>query len=194
MGRLPHDRQTLTDFPAPAFNESMSLAGLQEVSVSGVEEYGLSETENEEERQGFARTNAAHDRLQRFETELRRFIDQQMTAAFGTDWTRQRVPGPILTSWREKKQKAMASGEKEWPLLAYADFTDYVPIITRKDNWAEVFKPIFRRSECVRESFQRLYPIRICTMHARIITQDDELYLQVEIKWILGAIQSNDTP
>jgi hypothetical protein len=73
----------LTNFPAPAFNESMWLAGLQEVSVSGVEEYGLSETENEDERQGFARTNTAHDRLQRFETHVRRFIDRQMTAALG---------------------------------------------------------------------------------------------------------------
>jgi len=31
-------------------------------------------------------------------------------------------------------------------------------------------------------------------MHARIITQDDELYLHVEIKRILRAIKSNDTP
>jgi hypothetical protein len=100
----------------------------------------------------------------------------------------------MLAAWREKKQKAMDSGEKEGPLLAYADFTDYVPIITRKDNWEKVFKPIFQRSEFVRESFQRLYPIRICTMHARMITQDDELYLHVEIKRILRAIKSNDTP
>ena len=40
----------------------------------------------------------------------------------------------------------------------------------------------------MQESFQRLYPIRICTMHARLITQDDELYPYVEIKRILAAI------
>jgi Swt1-like HEPN len=189
-GLNPH----LTNFPAPAFQESMSLAGLQEDAVSGVEEYSLSETENEDERQGFARTNAAHDRLQRFETHVRRFIDRQMTAAFGTDWIKHQLPGSMLIAWREKKQKAVDSGEKEWPLLAYADFTDYVPIIMRKDNWEKVFKPIFQRREFVQESFQRLYPIRICTMHARIITQDDELYLHVEIKRILRAIKSDDTP
>ncbi len=51
-----------------------------------------------------------------------------------------------------------------------------------------VFKPIFKRPMLVQESFQRLYPIRMCTMHARLITQDDELYLYVETKRILKAI------
>jgi hypothetical protein len=33
----------------------------------------------------------------------------------------------------------------------------------------------------------------ICTMHARIITQDDELYLYIEIKRILSAISPGAT-
>jgi hypothetical protein len=48
----------------------------------------------------------------------------------------------------------------------------------------------FGRPESVRESFQRLYPIRLDTMHARPITQDDELLLYVEtrrlVKILLG--------
>ncbi|WP_188527381.1 hypothetical protein [Sinisalibacter lacisalsi] len=51
-----------------------------------------------------------------------------------------------------------------------------------------MFEPVFRRPTFVQESFQRLYPIRICTMHARMITQDDEIYLYVEIKRVLSAI------
>ena len=58
----------------------------------------------------------------------------------------------------------------------------------RKDNWSELFADIFKRSTMVQESFQRLYPIRICAMHARIVTQDDELYLYVETKRLLAAI------
>ena len=65
---------------------------------------------------------------------------------------------------------------------------DYVTIITQKNNWNEVFEPVFSRPTFVQESFQRLYPIRICTMHARMITQDDELYLYVETKRVLSAI------
>lgn len=55
-------------------------------------------------------------------------------------------------------------------------------------NWETVFKGIFGRREDVRESFQRLYPIRNATMHAGILTLDDELFLRVETRRILKAI------
>jgi hypothetical protein len=42
----------------------------------------------------------------------------------------------------------------------------------------------FRREEDVRESFQRLHPLRIATMHARLLTQDDEVFLSVEVNRI----------
>ena len=93
-----------------------------------------------------------------------------------------------IPTWIEKQQKAKDSGERSWPLIAYADFTDYVSVITKNDNWEVVFKPIFRRKTVIQESFQRLYPIRICTMHSRLITQEDELYLYVETMRLLSAI------
>ncbi|MCK1744298.1 hypothetical protein IVA80_26620 [Bradyrhizobium sp. 139] len=68
------------------------------------------------------------------------------------------------------------------------DFAHYLPIIVRRDNWEAVFAAVFRRQESVTESFQRLYPLRVATMHARLITQDDELYLYVEAKRLLSAI------
>ena len=111
-----------------------------------------------------------------------------MIAAFGADWIKHRVPGEIRQRWQEKKDTASKNGEREWPLIAYADFTDYLPVITRKDNWETVFKPVFRRAESVGESFQRLYPIRLCTMHARLITPEDQMYLYVETKRVLAAI------
>mgnify|MGYP005867392015 CR=1 FL=1 len=145
-------------------------------------------TEEDEQEAAFARTNAAHDRLQRFETQLRQFIDKQMTKACGDQWIKHRVPGSLRQRWIEKRETALANGEADHPLIAYADFSDYVSIITQKNNWNDVFKPVFRRRTFVQESFQRLYPIRICTMHARMITQDDELYLYVETKRILSTI------
>jgi hypothetical protein len=74
--------------------------------------------------------------------------------------------------------------------IAYADFTDYEPIISRKDNWNDVFKLVFNQPESLRESLQRLYPVRLATMHARLITQDDQLLLYIETKRILKAIGS----
>ncbi|MCB1467826.1 MAG: hypothetical protein KDK08_11925, partial [Rhizobiaceae bacterium] len=184
-GFAPH----LTNLPGPAFDESVGLAGLRPAPPELAEPYYRGE--GDEDEAAFQRTNEAHDRLQRFESRLRKFIDDVMTAAFGDQWTKHQVPGEIRKKWLDKKQKAMDNGEGEHPLIAYADFTDYVPIITRTDNWTQVFEPIFRRSAFVQESFQRLYPIRICTMHARMITQDDELYLYVEIKRILGVINGS---
>ncbi|MGH9810258.1 MAG: Swt1 family HEPN domain-containing protein, partial [Terriglobia bacterium] len=90
--------------------------------------------------------------------------------------------------WEEKKERARNNGEPDRPLIAYADFTDYAKIITRRDNWKTVFSLIFVSTDSLRESFQRLYPIRLCVMHARIITQDDELYLHVETRRLLKAI------
>ena len=49
------------------------------------------------------------------------------------------------------------------------------------DKWS-VFKPFFGRKEDVRESFQRLCPVRVATMHARQITQDDALLLYLETR------------
>ena len=179
----------LSAFPGDAFRQAVAIAGLDSAPPPLIGRY-RAETAREidEGEVGFDRTNAAHDRLMRFETRLRKFIDEQMTAAFGEKWVKQRVPEPIRKDWEQKKQNAKDAGEPERPLIAYADFSDYVPIITRNDNWEAVFKPLFRRQTFVQESFQRMYPIRICTMHARIITQDDELYLDVEIKRILTLI------
>ena len=180
---------SLTAFPAEAFEQSLGIAGLSSTPPPLIDLYDFEEVlEADEQEVAFARTNSAHDRLQRFETQVRLFIDRQMTRNFGEHWPKHRIPGPMLQSWIDKREKARSNGELDHPLIAYADFADYAPIITQKNNWKDVFSPFFRRQTSVQESFQRLYPIRICTMHARMITQDDELYLLVETKRVLAAI------
>lgn len=179
----------LTNFPALAFDQSITIAGIKRRPPPLIAPYDYEpKGEEDEEEAGLARTNDAHDRLQRFESQMRKFIDAQMTAAFGENWIRQKVHGDTRRQWQEKKQKAMDSGEPERPLIAYADFTDYETIIVRNDNWQAVFEPVFGRKTLVQESLQRLYPVRVCTMHARIITQDDELYLHAETTRLLKAI------
>ena len=179
----------LTEYPAEAFSEIVTSAGLKRPFPNLVVDYSPDEpSDDSDEEAGFLRTNAAHDRLQRFETHMRRFIERKMQAAFGNAWIKRRVPSDIRSAWKRKKDSARGRGEPERPPIAYADFTDYEKIITRGDNWQEVFEPVFVRQTLVQESFQRLYPIRVCTMHARLITQDDELYLYVETKRILAAI------
>jgi Swt1-like HEPN len=179
----------LTDFPLPAFEQSLDIAGLRRDLPPMVEGYGppVRPVDGDEE-EGLTRTNAAHDRLLRLERLLRKFIDEEMTRAFGADWPKHRLPNGLYDQWHEKKRKAEQAGAEERPLVEYADFTDYVPVICKTDNWREVFGPFFNRPESVRESFQRLHPIRLDTMHARLITQDDELMLHVEVKRLVKVI------
>jgi len=182
----------LTALPAPAFAESLEISGFRRERPPLVALYGspvpLSDDEVDEDDLDRART--AYEWLNRLETQLRRFIDRCMTEAFGLDWPRQRLPNGMHDQWQDKKRKASEAGSAERPLIAYADFTDYVSIICRADNWREIFRPFFRRPENVRESFQRLHPIRLDTMHARLITQDDELLLYVEARRLMKIILS----
>jgi hypothetical protein len=181
----------LTDFPAAAFRESVEIAGLRRPPPAVVGQYGrpVPASDDPDEEEGLARTNEAHDWLQRFETRLRKFIDDRMSAAFGPDWPRHRLPNGLYEKWHDKKRREEQETGRVWPLIAYADFTDYALVICRGDNWKTVFKRTFGREESVRESLQRLYPIRICTMHARPITQDDELFLYVELRRLIGVIE-----
>jgi hypothetical protein len=172
----------LTDFSGAAFDEIALRVGLKNPSTTDQDQ------PEDVEEAAFVRTNRAHDRLQRFEVKLRRFIDRKMTDVFGKDWIKHKVPGEVVQDWHRKRDKALSTGEQEMPLINYADFTDYMRIIERRDNWDSVFKGAFRRIESVKESFQRLYPIRLCTMHARFVSHDDELYLLIETMRILKAI------
>ena len=179
----------LTDLPAAAFREAAGVAGIRSVP-SLVESYGapVLPSSAASEEAAFARTNEAHDWLQRFESHLRRFIDHQMTREFGSAWPNHQLPNGMYEKWKEKEDTAQAR-RPECALIAYADFNDYVDIITRMDNWRQVFECYFERREDVRESFQRLRPIRLDTMHARPVGQDDQLLLYVEVKRIMKAIE-----
>lgn len=180
----------LTDMPAPAFLEATGIADIRTERPSMVESFGPpvpSSTPDEEA--ALSRTNRAHDWLQRFESHIRCFVDAAMTRAFGSDWPRHQLPNGMYDSWLKKKSAAVGAGAREQALIAYADFTDYVRVISRKDNW-QVFGNYFGRREDIRESFQRLHPIRLDTMHARPISQDDELLLYVEVKRVLRAIET----
>jgi Swt1-like HEPN len=178
----------ITAFPLPAFEQSLDVAGLQQPVLPKLSETYEPALGARGEEEGLARTNAAHNQLQRLERMLRKFIDKQMTAAFGADWPKHRLPNGMVDQWREKKRNADAAGAEQRPLIDYADFTDYEALICKRDNWREVFGAFFTRPESVRESLQRLYPIRVDTMHARLITQDDELFLRVEVRRLVKVM------
>ena len=137
---------------------------------------------------GLKRTNICQDWIQRFERMLRHFINEKMTEQYGPKWPKKRLPPNLYEKWVSKQHSAESNGEII-TIIDAADFTDYELIICRQDNWREVFEYSFKRKESVRESLQRLQPIRIAAMHSRIVTKEDELYLKAEIVRLIGAIK-----
>ena len=125
---------------------------------------------------------------------VRRFIGEAMHAQYGEDWMKKQLPKNMLDGWRAKEEAASKAGRDPCGLIDYADFSDYLLIIEKKDNWNAVFRSVFFRQENIRESLVRLYPVRIATMHARIITLDDDLYLRSETQRVLSAMRKATRP
>jgi len=175
--------RTLTDWPDDAFEQSLDVTEIRGAPPTLVDLYGspvLGESDPDNEA-GFIRNNVAHDWLQRFETQIRQFIDAQMSRVFGEGWPERQLPNHMLDKWRDK-QKRDPYRDRHSRIIIYADFTDYEQIICKRDNFKEVFALFFSREEHFRESMQRLAVPRIQVMHARLLTQDDELLLFAELR------------
>lgn len=182
----------LTNFPSDTFDEGLEASRLTDEPPLLVDVYGspIPRSSDPEEERAVRRTNAAHDWLFRLESQIRHLIQIVMTTQYGPDWPKHKLPNGMLDEWRKKRDADNERGVA-LSLIAYADFSDYTRIICKRDLWNDVFSSIFVRQEDVRESLQRLHPIRICTMHARPISHEDELLLYVEVKRIHTAIRSH---
>lgn len=182
----------LTDFPAPAFNELLHSSGLRPAAWPEAERgYGADLVivpDEEQDGEVPISSREAYDIIYRLETRLRDFIDREMTKVFGKGWEKRQTPTGMYQDWMEKKKLALAAGQPDYPLIAYADFSHYQQLIERGDNWIKVFATVFARKTDIQESFTRLGPVRVCAMHCRIITPDDQLILNAEAQRIFRAL------
>jgi hypothetical protein len=175
-------RPDLTDFPAEAFDETLEKGELTRDAPTLIEQYGNPiDPDRDEDISAFARTNQAHYWLMRLETQIRSFMDRLLTESFGPDWPRRQLPNGMYDGWLIKQRKSEAHGMPKRPVIAFIDFSEYEIVITKRDNW-KIFKPFFHDPANVREAFRRLSLPRHETMHGRPLSQDDQLFLYVEIK------------
>lgn len=180
----------LSSLPGAARVESMFFSGLTDTPpVSFQADYVAKGADKSEEPDGFALAAKAREMLAALERDLRGFIDSKMKAHHGPQWTKQRVPAGIAQNIKGRRADDKRLNNKNHPAVEYLDFPDYAPIITRSDNWAEVFKDYFLRPESVVESFTRLSPTRNAVMHSRPLTQEDMDFLYVEIRRLQLAMQ-----
>ena len=179
--------RSLTAFEPVAFEALAESSGLRTEAKSLAHLFGDPVPSVECVEEGLSRSKEAYGYLSRFEQFIRKAIDEAMSREFGEDWPRHQLPNGLFDKWSEKKAKAEREGAPRLRIIEYADFTDYSSVIGKQDNWKRVFVTVFRTVESIRESLQRLQPVRICVMHSRQVTNDDMLFLYVEIKRITNA-------
>jgi hypothetical protein len=124
---------------------------------------------------------AAYRLLHCFEVRIREVISMLMESKFGPNWFRTRVHHEIVALWEDKKATAVRKGFLPSRLIDYADFGEYLGIIVQKNNWREIFEPIFGNKKDTEVSFERLHPLRIETMHNRPLSRTDAAVLATEV-------------
>ena len=191
----------LTSVPSPAFQEILEVTTIKSNQPDLVYEYELfsNPSMNLREERVLDRTMEASTWIDRLETQLRHFIDHTMTNVYGTDWLAVRLPKKTVATWEKLSRqlnehitRTFPLSPRTFPLLAFTQFTDYELMICQEDHWNEVFRSVFKSREYLRESLQRLYPIRNDTMMGRPITKQDELLLYVETNRLIRAMESAD--
>jgi hypothetical protein len=180
----------LTDFPEEAFCDGLSSAG-DEVSYLNAVDLGsfIPDDASPEESATLKRTEFGYAVLMRFERSLRVFINNKMTEKHGADWPKKRLSPKDYEAWEDKAEKSKSAGRPLEFLIEAADFTDYEGIICRRDDFRNVFAAFFGRPESIRECFNRLRPLRLATMHSRLLTKEDVLYIVSECTRVMQAIK-----
>lgn len=122
------------------------------------------------------------------ETEIRRFIHNVMISHSGDGWEKHSLPPNMYNGWKEKHAEAVRKGrDPATALIEFADFTDYTPLITSNLNW-KIFEPFFGNKMLTQASFQRLFPYRLDTMHARAFAQEELVIVAGDCQWLLKRL------
>ena len=123
-----------------------------------------------------------HIILRNLELKLRIYIQTRLQS-ISPNWWREKIPVDVRQSAEDRKKR----NEKTWPWLEqrdlhpihYVDFTDYVKIIRRKDNWEQVFKSEFKDEEIVSVKLRELEPIRNAIAHNRELSMIEKERLRL---------------
>ncbi|MGI0087734.1 MAG: Swt1 family HEPN domain-containing protein [Nitrosotalea sp.] len=133
-----------------------------------------------------------YEYLKELENTLRRFIQNKLEKNT-SNWWRERIPEDVRVNAENRK----SNNEIKWPWhpasnlhpIHFVDFTDYSKVISRKDNWEQVFKPIIGgESSILATKLRELEPIRNSISHSRPLSDIESEKLKLyssEIKKIL---------
>jgi hypothetical protein len=180
--------RSLTDFNDAAFAEGLSASDLCDNYLEGVDLEALAAGNIDAKTEAALRQNTiCQVQVTQLEAVMRDFIERRMEKEFGPKWAKQKLDARMYAEWLDKQEKAKKAGRPMGRLIEAADFTDYSLIICKKDIFPTAFKPHFRDENYVRESFARLQPLRLDAMHSRPMSNDDILYVVVEVKRLIAG-------
>ena len=111
----------------------------------------------------------AYRAIRAFERGIRVFISAKLQRLAGPKWFKQRVSAEHFKKASETREAALRAGETEGPLIDYTELGELRGIVLRKDNWEELFEPVFVNRETFERDMLTLITLRRPTAHSRIV-------------------------
>jgi len=147
----------------------------------------------EQERGRKTAVGKPYEELMQLEMGLRRFVQSKLEATT-LNWWKECIPDDVKRTAEERK----ANNETLWPWytqknlhsIHYVDFPDYVKIITRRDNWNQVFELVFKDKEIVSAKLRELEPIRNSIAHSRELSAEEGDKLRIYAREIIEAMRN----
>jgi hypothetical protein len=130
--------------------------------------------------------------LKNLEKRLRESIQTRLSA-IDANWWKSRIPDDVRRTAEDRKSRretiwTWLSGPDLHP-IHYVDFTDYSKIISRRDNWDQVFKPLFADRDGIATRLKELEPIRNDIAHSRELSKKQRERLRLYADDIIDRLK-----
>ena len=132
--------------------------------------------------------------LKELETKMRDCIQVKL-GSLSKNWWKEKVPKDVKDRAESRKNKNEKQypwhKEKSLPLVFYIDFTDYIKIILRRDNWKDKFQKVFKDKEIVSAKLRELEPIRNAIAHSRELNKTEFNKLKLYSEDLCSCIEKS---
>lgn len=126
--------------------------------------------------------------------QLLRISIKKELSSFSPNWWNSLIPFKLrqqAESRKRNEEHEFSSIEKD--VFAYLEFSDYIKIITYKQNWNLIFEPIFKDKDTLTKTFKILTYIRNTVSHGRKLNNIYVQQLPFLDQAIRAAIENSNT-
>lgn len=174
----------LIAFPPSGYSEVMYEASFRLI----IPHAGVDSATNNQLDSNAVPSAMYYELISRLENHMRDLIVYRLTRLAGEKWIKQRVPEDIRKEWMTRIGKERSLGRAVRRPIDYADFSDLMDIICRRDNWRDEFHTLFENKNDLQASFVRLIPVRNAIAHSRPLSRSDALILTSECTRLLVSL------